>query len=226
MNHRHQKITRSNYCCRKHQHPYKHFGKRKTSLIFQLPQGSFLVIVIGGLVLAALAVLYFMARYQVPLLRWIETRNTPWPSLQERVHGRLREILSGLGVLADGPRFARAFGWMALSWALALSFQYLLLRAFIPQAEILWAVFALGAVALGVAVPSSPGSLGVYEASLVAALTVFDIPNSVALAYALLSHAASLIVVLPIGAYSLFREGIALKSLFEYRGKTSDEGEL
>ena len=194
--------------------------------IFQLPQGSFLVIVIGGLVLAALAVLYFMARYQVPLLRWIETRNTPWPSLQERVHGRLREILSGLGVLADGPRFARAFGWMALSWALALSFQYLLLRAFIPQAEILWAVFALGAVALGVAVPSSPGSLGVYEASLVAALTVFDIPNSVALAYALLSHAASLIVVLPIGAYSLFREGIALKSLFEYRGKTSDEGEL
>lgn len=188
--------------------------------VLQLPQGSLLVIIIGVLVLAALAVLYFIVRYQVPLLRWIETRTTPWPSLQKRVHKSLREILSGLGVLADIPRFTRAFAWMALSWALALCFQYLLLRAFIPQAEILWAVFALGAVALGVAIPSSPGNLGIYEASLVAALLVFNIPNSVALAYAILSHLTNLMVVLPIGAYALFREGIAFKSLFEYRRKT------
>ncbi|OQY37496.1 MAG: hypothetical protein DRI56_03655 [Chloroflexota bacterium] len=190
--------------------------------VLQLPQGSLLVIIIGVLVLTALAVLYFMVRYQVPLLRWVETRSTPWPNIQERVHNNLREILSGLGVLADIPRFARAFAWMTLSWALALCFQYLLLRVFLPQAEILWAVFALGAVALGVAMPSSPGSLGVYEASLVAALLTFNIPNSVALAYAILSHLTNLIVVLPIGAYALFREGIAFKSLFDYRRKTSN----
>ena len=188
--------------------------------ILQLPQGSFLVIVIGVMVFLALAVLYFCVRYQVPILSWIETRTTPWPSIQERVHKSMREILSGLDVLTDIPRFARAFAWMALSWVLALCFQYLLLRAFLPQAEILWAVFALGAVALGVAAPSSPGSLGVYEASLVAALVVFNIPDSVALAYAILSHITNLIVVLPVGAYALFREGIAFKSLFENRRKT------
>ncbi len=194
--------------------------------ILQLPQGSFLVFLIAVLVLAALAVFYLMVRYQTQLTHWIETRNTPWPKAQARVHESLERAMSGLGVLADGRRFALAFAWMALSWSLALGFQYLLLLAFIPQAKILWAVFALGVAALGVAVPSSPGNLGIYEASFVAALTIFDIPSSMALAYALLSHTINLSITSFIGAYALFREGIAFKSLFEYRRRTSEESEL
>lgn len=187
--------------------------------VLQLPQGNAFVLVLGVLVLTTLAIFYLMVLYQTQLLQWIKTRHTPWPKLQEQIHESLKKSLSGLSVLANGKRFALAFAWMLLSWALALAFQYLLMLAFIPQAEILWAVFALGAVALGVAVPSSPGNLGIYEASLVAALVIFDIPDSTALAYALLSHIISLGITSTIGAYALFREGIALKSLFEYRKK-------
>lgn len=189
--------------------------------IFQYSQGNLVIVVIGVFIVAALTLFYFMVRYQVPLLKWVKTRNMPWPNLQVHIYNSLRDLLSGLSVLADGPRLFRAFAWMLLSWTLAVGFQFFLLRAFLPQAKILWAVFALGAVALGVALPSSPGSLGVYEGSLVAALLVFDIPKATALAYAILSHLTSLMIVFPLGAYVLFRKGIAFKELFDYRQEES-----
>ncbi|MBS1249020.1 MAG: hypothetical protein MAG431_00593 [Chloroflexi bacterium] len=185
--------------------------------ILQIPHGSFVVLLMGILVLAALAILYIMVRYQTPLLDWIESLDTPWKRIQTQIHEGLAKILSGLGILNEGRRFTLAYAWMALSWALSLAFQYLLLLAFLPDAKILWAVFGLGAVALGIAVPSSPGNVGVYEASLVAALAVFDIPSSTALAYALLSHIINLGIASSIGAYALFQEGIAFRNLFEYR---------
>ncbi len=71
----------------------------------------------------------------------------------------------GFSSLADPRRFVSVFGWMALSWVLAVFVHYFVLKAYAPEAQVLWAAFALGVAALGVAIPSSPGAIGVYEAA-------------------------------------------------------------
>jgi uncharacterized protein (TIRG00374 family) len=103
---------------------------------------------------------------------------------------------------------------MLISWILALIIQYLLLRAFIPEAKLIWAAFALSAVSLGVSIPSSPGNIGVYEASITLALSAFGIDQSLAFSYALVSHILSLIITTVLGSYSLVNEGYKLGDIW------------
>jgi len=183
--------------------------------IFNVPQGSRYAASVGGLVVMGLTALYFLVRYQERVLAWLGEKESPGSNLRGWIRERMGSILSGLSILADPVRFTRAFLWMALSWGLALVNQYLLLRAFTPQAEVLWAAFALGAVALGVSIPSSPGNIGVYEASLVAALLVFGVEQPLAFAYALISHLLNLSITTLVGSYTLVHEGFELRKLME-----------
>ncbi len=170
---------------------------------------------VAGVMGLGLLGLFLVVRYQARISSWLEGIDFLSAKVRRGIQTRLRSILSGLSILSDPVRFSRAFLWMALSWGLALGVQYLLLRAFLPEARLLWAVFALGAVALGVSIPSSPGNIGVYEASLVAALTVFEIDGSVAFAYALISHGVNLSITTLVGSYTLVQQGFELRSLYE-----------
>ena len=57
--------------------------------------------------------------------------------------------------------------------------------AFFPLARLPWALFGLGAVAFGNAIPSLPGAVGTYEGALTAALALVSGDQSTALAAAL-----------------------------------------
>jgi uncharacterized membrane protein YbhN (UPF0104 family) len=59
----------------------------------------------------------------------------------------------------------------------------------------------------GLVTPATPGSLGVYEAAVVAMLTAFGQPREEALAGALLLHAIAVAPVLLIGAWATARVG-------------------
>jgi hypothetical protein len=143
------------------------------------------------------------------------------PSLVESLLGRLpgglprwgrpwEAMRGGLASLRRPDRFALALGWMAASWALAAVEYWVVLRAFVPQAPLAWALLALCVTLLGVAIPSAPGYLGVFEASAVAALSVFDVPSSVALGYALVLHALHYGITTLLGALALAGEGETL----------------
>ena len=95
---------------------------------------------------------------------------------------------------------------MVFSWGLAILAHYFILLAFIPEAELLWMVFSISVAMLGVAVPSSPGFIGVFEAVYVGALAVFDVPYENALAFALVDHVLYIAVTGIFGASALFRK--------------------
>lgn len=192
--------------------------------IFNVPQGSRYALLVGALVGTGLVLLYLLVRYQQPLLSWVERRDFLGLRIKSWVQEKLRSFLRGLAILSNPVRFIQAFLWMAISWGLALGYQYLLLRAFTPQAEVLWAAFALGAVALGVSIPASPGNIGVYEASLVAALLVFGMDQSLAFAYALVSHLLSLAITTILGSYTVVHEGFEIGTLFEAGTSTNKGG--
>lgn len=149
----------------------------------------------------AVAVLVAVAHHRRSVIGWLEPRLATRPRLA-RALPRLSAALEGL---ARPRRLARAIVWLVLSWSAALGFFWLVLRAFIPEAPLVWAAFAIGVLAFGIALPSSPGAVGVYEAALVGALSLCEVEAADALAFAVTAHALSFAVTSLFGLGALLR---------------------
>jgi len=65
-----------------------------------------------------------------------------------------------------------------------------------------------------VALPSSPGAIGIYEGSFVAALAVVGVSHAPTLAYALTTHVMYYLVTGIFGSYALVKEDESLANLF------------
>jgi uncharacterized protein (TIRG00374 family) len=138
--------------------------------------------------------------------------------------GQIRPFLNGLTVLTDTRRFLTAVGLMLFDWAINIFQYYLMLRAFFPDAIPLWAFFALGSATLSIAAPSSPGSLGVFEAALVGALAVFGVEPSAATAFAIAMHFTMYASTGLFGVYALVVDGLSLSGLYRELGNIKNEG--
>jgi uncharacterized membrane protein YbhN (UPF0104 family) len=162
---------------------------------------------VGGLaVILALGVLWLvLARPEA--IEWMLRRL---PGGLGRWQGLWENLRAGLASLRDARQLLAGFGWMVLSWALAGGEYWLVLRAFVPEAQATWALLALCVSLLGVAIPSAPGYIGVFEASAVAALAVFHVDSSLALGYALILHGLHFGTTTLLGAAALAGEGETL----------------
>ena len=172
--------------------------------------------ILGGLAILALVVLFLVVKNRDRVLAWLEgipLRNEQTKSWIVRFS---RSIISSLEILTNPQRTFKVLLGMGASWGIALGFQYLLLLAFIPDAPLAWAAFALGAVAVGVSVPSSPGNIGLYEGSITLALTACGVDPSLAFTYALTSHVINLGITTGFGAFGLVREGVGLRTIWQF----------
>jgi uncharacterized membrane protein YbhN (UPF0104 family) len=88
------------------------------------------------------------------------------------------------------------------------------MRAFFPEARLVWATLTLGVMAMGIAIPSSPGAVGVLEIAIMGALSVFGVDPSTALAAALTAHLTNYLVTGLIGAYAFLKDGLSLAGVF------------
>ncbi|MBE0409483.1 MAG: flippase-like domain-containing protein [Anaerolineales bacterium] len=172
------------------------------------------VFVVGGVVLFGFVVLYLLARNREVILFRFQVLVDRWPIFSKIGSNVIPAFLSGLGVLTDGSRFIKVVAWMSLNWLLTIVQFYFLLLAFFPSAMVIWAAFSVSVVSLGIAVPSMPGAVGVWELSIVAALSIFDLDLSAALAYALTIHFSNYLVTGVLGAYALVKDGESLLGLF------------
>ena len=182
-------------------------------------------IVVGVMVLGALLALHLVARYRDFFMGLFERLSARFPILDKFGAERVESFFNGLAALTDLRIFLKAFGLMVLVWALTLVEYYLFLLAFVPDAQPIWAAFALGVVAMGVAVPSSPAYVGVFEAALVGALTVFDVDSAAALAFAITIHLIFIVVTAIFGIFGLVRDGQSLGQLYR-KMRTEPEPEV
>jgi uncharacterized protein (TIRG00374 family) len=108
--------------------------------------------------------------------------------------GRLVKILRDTVEMLGEPIGRRhAATWLALTvctWTLSSLAAALVARSLGIDLSPLEAVFVTSALALGVAIPSSPGYIGTYQWLGVAALGVLDIPVEQALAFSILMQAS------------------------------------
>ena len=173
-----------------------------------------LTLIVGGVVSVGFLALYLLARNRQWALDQFERFGARWPVILRLGKDRLDAFLEGLSALTSIRRFLTVFGLMAISWALAIAIQFLVLRSFYADALPVHGAFALGVSALGVAVPSSPGYIGVFEAAIVGALAMFVIPYSTAFADAVTLHVLYVLLTGSFGIYALASSNISLGEIF------------
>ncbi|HEX2978698.1 MAG TPA: lysylphosphatidylglycerol synthase transmembrane domain-containing protein, partial [Anaerolineaceae bacterium] len=164
------------------------------------------------LVIAMLAALFMMARYQSKVHDWAGWLGRRIPLVERLVIPQLDALLRGLSVLVKPRMFLLSFGWIALSWVVAVAEYYVMIYALNPRAPLWWGAFVDSVLALGIAVPSAPGALGVFEAAMVGALSLLGFSASIGLAYAVILHFTQWVITAIFGIYGLMREGRSLSS--------------
>lgn len=170
---------------------------------------------VGVVVLLGLIVLYLLARNRQWALDLFHKFSQRWPVLQRVGGSFIQSFLEGLAVLTDGWLFTRFLFWMTVNWSVAIVSYYLIMLAFFPETQVIWAFFGLGVAAFGNAIPSLPGAIGTFEGAFGGALTILTGDQSTAFAAALAGRLYLYIASLTIGFIGLASEGQTLSGIYQ-----------
>lgn len=125
-------------------------------------------------------------------------------------------VLTALEPLRSMGVVARVVAWSLAIWAAGIGTFWVAIEAVVPGGSLLEASFALTAVAFGVALPSSPGFIGVFQfigQQALAAPFPHRYTDANALVIAILNHAAFYIPNSLLGFVGLARLGLSLRSV-------------
>jgi uncharacterized protein (TIRG00374 family) len=164
-----------------------------------------------GLVVAALVFLAVLAYKRENVKKWFEGVSAKSPFLQKNVQSRLSSLLDGLKALTNWKIFLSSFLLLVMAWLIGLVEFMVGMRAFLPGASIWWGVFSLGVLAMGIAIPSAPANIGVFEASVVAALSVVNVDPAKSLAFAIFVHSYHLVIQSLLGMIGVLKQGKSLE---------------
>jgi glycosyltransferase 2 family protein len=127
---------------------------------------------------------------------------------EEPVAGFLERFTLGLTVLRDARRFTIAFLWTLAHWLLCAASYWMAYKAIGLDAPLSSTLFVQTIVVLAVAIPSTPGFVGIFEFFAVLALAVYNVPADIAAAWAVVYHVVSYIPVTGLGLIYFFRMGL------------------
>lgn len=158
--------------------------------------------------LAAVSILVVGRRWVACALERLMTRwGHPWV---RRVLAEAGQLLRSLDTLGRPTRLLPVLVWSVLIWTLYGAVNYILLGAVGQRPAILTSLFLLVVLQLGVAIPSSPGRLGVYHYLCVQALAVFGVHGPEALSYAVILYVISVVLPVALGAILAWRLGVRI----------------
>jgi hypothetical protein len=150
------------------------------------------------------------------VLRWLPA------TVADRWRSRIDAGLDGLSGLGRSQTAVAVWSWAVASWLVAGLTNYLLLLAFDLPATPLVALFLLVVLQAGVAVPSTPGKIGVFHYLCMIALSVFGVPATIGLAYGLTLHALVVGGISIWAATAMWRHSWGLRRLAQaYQGNST-----
>jgi uncharacterized protein (TIRG00374 family) len=131
----------------------------------------------------------------------------------ERVVRASDGIVEGLAVLKSPARFAGVVLWSLVLWIKNAAAFAICFRAFGLDIPLEAALLLQGIIGFGVAIPSTPGYGGVFEAATLLTLQLYGVDSSLAIAYALTYHLTTFIPITLLGLWSLSRLHLRLGEL-------------
>ncbi len=169
----------------------------------------------GVAALAALAVLVVLAQrpdWGRRALLWSLARASRVD--QDRWLETMGGLLEGLAALRSARRAAGLVAWSVAIWAFAAGYYFAILRAFLDQPSLVEASFLTCATGLGMALPSSPGAMGVFHSIARYALQLpFGVSEEKAVVVAFASHTFQYVIVCLLGLIGLLRQNLSLGQL-------------
>ena len=158
------------------------------------------------------AIVYFPERL---VALFAATLGRVSPKIVARGTELIHAFSAGLGVLRSPRRFVAVLWWTVIHWLVnALAF-WIAFQAVGIDAPFSAANFLQGLIAVGVAVPSSPGFFGVFEAFAKIGLAVYGVDGARAVSWAIGLHILSFIPITVIGAFYFARLGLHFRELRE-----------
>jgi uncharacterized protein (TIRG00374 family) len=165
------------------------------------------VAAVAGLALAG-AVVAFPRAAEATIRKLV-----PFKGLADRLVTIIEGIRQGLSALQSPVRILGVILWSLAIWGLsALSF-YVMFAAFGIEVSFAGALLMQSLIMFGIAVPSTPGYVGVFEAPIIAVLGLYHVDASLAATYAFTYHITTFIPITLLGAWSVARTNIGLRDL-------------
>jgi uncharacterized protein (TIRG00374 family) len=182
-----------------------------TSFVIQGRPVQSIAFVMAGVVVVAFGGLFAVAQWPHAMESLaVRIAGTLLPRFRDRVGALVHALAAGLVVVREPARFLATFAWALAHWlmnALAFWFGF---RAVGIVAPFTAALFVQGIIVIGVAVPSSPGFVGVFETAAKLALPVYGVDPVQAVTWAIGFHVLSYIPITVIGAWYFLRMGVHL----------------
>ncbi len=170
----------------------------------------------GGVVVLLLIMLglYGLVFFPSKLIRLFELfARRLAPSVEERGRRMLEKFVEGLSVLRRPDRFAAVLGWTTAHWLVNAVAYVLSFHAFGIDVPFSAALFLLGFIALGAAVPSAPGFFGVFEYMAIQGLGIYGVAREQAASWAIGFHIFTFIPITLIGLWYFLRLGVKMGDL-------------
>jgi uncharacterized protein (TIRG00374 family) len=136
----------------------------------------------------------------------------------------MRSFSGGLMVLKNSRLFAVSFALAAAQWVFLATSYLLAFRAFgIDNVGFSGAVFLQSLIGLAVAVPSSPGFFGPFEAAARLGLGLWNVPANQAISFAIGYHLAGFLPVTLVGVYYVWRLNLSWSEVRESEEVVEDQ---
>lgn len=163
-------------------------------------------ILLAVILLGATLILFYS---RTRLLSWLESVLRFLPGRwQARFHEIIKLSLNSLDVLRSPWVGLQLQGWSLLIWGMGILVNYILFLAMNLSLPFTAALFLLLVLQVGIAIPSIPGKLGVFQYLCILALTPFGVDKSMALTYSLLLYLIGFGPILAMGTYFIWWESL------------------
>jgi hypothetical protein len=164
-------------------------------------------------VLVGLVGLFLLSRMKDKVIDWL-ARYEGKSRFFSFVIPLVKNLIEGFSTIKKPSQFFYAVFWIAICWAVWSGLYYYMLIQILPGQPFWTGAFICSVLALGIAIPSAPAALGVFEAALTGAVVLLGGTTSSGFAYGLMVHLIHFVVVAIIGLWGLSRDQMSLSTLF------------
>ena len=167
------------------------------------------------------------------LKKWNALKLEGKPKILQTLRDRFLELLDGLSVLKSGKAMIHVT-WTSLSLTtIYILVMQVVLSAFhftdgtyplLAEVPFVKAAVLTLITSLGFAIPSAPGGVGTYHASVLLGLSWFDVPEGLAVIFAAVMHAVNYITLTLFGFIGLWRLKLSFSDVLKTsRGENDAE---
>jgi hypothetical protein len=171
-----------------------------------------LVSLVGAVTFAALVGAGLVVAFPRPAERMVR-RLVPMSAVADKIVAIIEGITHGLSAMRSPARITGVIFWSLAIWLLSAFSFWVMFKAFNIPVNFAGALLMQGLIMFGIAVPSTPGYLGVFEAPIIAVLGLYGVDPSLAATYAFTYHATTFLPITLLGAWSVLRTNLGLRQL-------------